>query len=201
MGPDVDALEAAVRAVEAGGVVVFPTETVWGMGGRPDRGDAVERIYQLKGRPADRPLQRLLASPQEIDALAELDDIARRVAERFMPGPLTLVLGARDGGTVGVRVPDHPVALFLLRRTGPLAATSANRSGEPTPADPAAVQGLFADGVDVYLDEGPPPKGISSTVLSLEGREPEILREGVIPRSAIEEVLGFDLRGEGEPPA
>lgn len=191
MGPDVATLEAAVRAVDSGGVVVFPTETVWGMGARPDRDEAVERIYHLKGRPTDRPLQRLLASPEELDTLAALDDVARRVAERFMPGPLTLVVDARDGGTIGVRVPNHPVALALLRRTGPLAATSANRSGEPTPVDPAAIQGLFADGVDAYLDGTPRPAGLASTVLSLVGGEPRLLREGAIPRRGIEEALGF----------
>lgn len=193
MGPDVASLDAAVWALEGGGVVVFPTETVWGVGARPDSSEAVERIYHLKGRPADQPLQRLVASPDDLEALARLDEGARRVAERFMPGPLTLVLGARDGGTIGLRVPDHPVALDLLGRTGPLAATSANRSGEPTPGDLAAIQGLFADGVDAYLGGDPPPKGISSTVLSLAGDEPRLLREGAVPRSELEEVLGRSL--------
>lgn len=190
MGPGVADLDAAVRAVEAGGVVVFPTETVWGMGARPDREEAVERIYHLKGRPHDQPLQRLVATMEELEALAVVEGAVRRVIERFMPGSLTLVLDARDGGTIGVRIPDHPVALALLRRTGPLAATSANRSGEPTPADPAAIQGLFGDGVDAYLDGDPLPAGTSSTVLSVVGAEPELLREGAIPRQAIEEILG-----------
>lgn len=193
MGPDVASLDAAVRALEGGGVVVFPTETVWGIGARPDSSEAVERIYHLKGRPADQPLQRLVASPEDVEALCRLDEGARRVVERFMPGPLTLVLDAREGGTIGLRVPDHPVALDLLGRTGPLAATSANRSGEPTPAELTAIQGLFADGVDAYLDGEPAPRGISSTVLSLAGGEPRLLREGAVPRGGLEGVLGSSL--------
>lgn len=177
--------------MEEGGVVVFPTETVWGIAARPD---AAYRIHELKGRDPDKPLQRLLASPAAIGELAIVDDDVRALAARFMPGPLTLVLRAHDGGTVGVRVPDHPVPLALLERTGPLAATSANLSGGPTPTTLHGVQEVFGAGVDVYLDGEPPTGLVASSVLSLAGEEPELLREGAIAAEALEDALGRPIR-------
>lgn len=198
MGTDV--VGDAVHALERGGVVVFPTETVFGLGGRLDRAQAIDRIFTLKGRARDKPLQVLLASAGRVGEVAHLSPDAERLAALFMPGPLTIVLPAREGvpdlgarGSVGVRVPDHPVAVELLEASGPLAATSANRSGQATQPTLDGVRRVFGDAVDAYVD-GQVGSGPASSVVSLVEGEPELLREGAIGRTELEAVLGRALR-------
>ena len=189
-------LTTALAALDRGGVVAFPTETVFGLGGRLDRPRAIARIFELKGRRPDQPLQVLLRAPDAIGTVAELVNGAAALADAFMPGPITIVLLALDplpelggdGITIGVRVPAHPVAAELIAGAGPLAATSANRSGRSTPDDVDGVRAVFGDAVDVYL-AGDAPGGTASTVVSLVG-EPRLLREGAIGRARIEAVLG-----------
>jgi L-threonylcarbamoyladenylate synthase len=195
---EVTTVERAAAALERGGVVVFPTETVYGLGCRIDRPQAISRIFALKARPQDKSLQVLLPDPSEIGRIARMIDGAEEVVRRFMPGPLTLVLEAREGlpdlgdqpGTVGVRVPDHPVALALLSACGPMSATSANRSGEPTPSTLDGVREIFGDDVDAYVGGGAAPTGLSSTVLSLAGPSPMILREGAVSAESLADALG-----------
>ena len=190
-------MTAAVRTLEAGGLVVFPTETVWGLGCRLDRPRAIERIFTLKGRDPDKPLQVLLGDPSMLGEVAVDVQRAEPLAH-LMPGPLTVVLPARDDlpdlgggpGTVGVRVPDHPAALRIVREAGPTAATSANRSGEPTPITLEAVRAIFGDEVGAYVDAGPGPAGVPSSVLDLTGEVPILLREGAVAAADLEAALG-----------
>jgi len=191
----IEAVEA-LKALERGLVVAFPTETVWGLGARLDRPDGIERLFALKGRERGKPLQVMVASAGSVSRVARVPESVR--IERLLPGPVSLVLRARDalpdlgatGGTVAVRVPDHPVALELLELSGPLATTSANRSGEPTPDTLEGVRGVFGDGVEAYLDGPPAPAGTASTVVDLTGPEPVVLRAGAMGLEEVREALG-----------
>ena len=195
-----DALAAAVRTLGGGGLVAFPTETVFGVAARPDVPDATARIFAAKQRARELTLPVLVADPVTAWSVGVASDEARRLAERFWPGALTLVLPrtarssgwdlGRDEDTVGVRVPDHPTAGEVLARAGPLAATSANRSGEPTPGDCEGVRAVLGDAVNVYICAGPPPSGIASTVVAIRGGSPVVLREGDVKEAEIREVLG-----------
>lgn len=168
----------------------MPTDTVYGLAARVDRPEAVAAIFAAKGRAPALALPVLVAAVGDARALARFDDDAEALAAAFWPGPLTIVLprAARltadlggDGTTVGIRVPDHGPLRGLLGTTGPLATTSANRSGEPTPVDVRGIEAIFGDAVSVYLDGGPASGGPPSTVISLAAEAPTVLREGAIP--------------------
>ena len=185
-------IEAAERAVREGKLVVFPTDTVYGVGSRPDLPGATARIFEAKRRPPRLTLPILAADAARAAEVAELDERARALAERFWPGGLTMVLPRTEASrewdlgaerdTVGVRVPDHQVAQALLRRTGPLAVTSANRSGEPTPPTCGGVRDALGDAVAVYLCADHSVSGAqASTVIDLSGAEARVVREGAIP--------------------
>jgi L-threonylcarbamoyladenylate synthase len=197
-----DAIDDAVAAVRGGRLVVMPTDTVYGIGTRPDDPDATAALFAAKGRPQALELPVLAASREEAERIATFDVRARALAEAHWPGALTIVLRRAEpsvgwdlGGdptTIGVRVPDHPATLALLARTGPLAVTSANRSGEPTPATCDEVRNVFADAVEVYLCQREPLPGLASTVVDLTG-EPRILRQGSVTFGhAIGEASGRD---------
>lgn len=167
-------LTEAAAALAAGRVIAFPTDTVWGLAVRPG-GEAA--IYEIKGRPAELPLILMIASPQQAQEFVDVDRRARWYMERWWPGPLTLVLPA-EKGTLGIRIPDHPLALALLRAAGPLMTTSANRHGEPPAASAAAAARL--PGVAGAL-AGEAGGGEPSTVISLlPGQEMTVIREGAI---------------------
>ncbi|MUV60598.1 L-threonylcarbamoyladenylate synthase [Halobacterium sp. CBA1126] len=182
-----DALDAAADAARGGGLVVYPTETVYGLGADALDPDAVGAVFDAKRRDREKPLS--FAFP-DADAASEhvyWTDTERAFAEEFLPGPVTLVCEKRDsvpdaltGGRdrVGVRVPDHEVALALLDRVAPLTATSANVSGEPSVTDPADLDAEFRARVDAVLDAGETPGGTGSTVVDVERNE--ILREGAV---------------------
>jgi L-threonylcarbamoyladenylate synthase len=168
-------LAEAVAALRVGGVIAFPTDTVYGLavlaGGEG-------KVHQVKGRPAGMPLILMIAEPSQAEAFVTVDRRARWYMERWWPGPLTLVLPAGEG-TLGVRVPDHPLALELLRAAGPLLTTSANRHGEP-PAM-TAEEASRLPGLAGVLDGGRAPGGEPSTVISLlPGKEMTVIREGAI---------------------
>jgi tRNA threonylcarbamoyl adenosine modification protein (Sua5/YciO/YrdC/YwlC family) len=194
-----DAIERAARAVREGELVVLPTDTVYGIGARPDRKKATARLFAVKRRRRDLSLPILVSGPEDAARVAILDDRARALAERFWPGGLTLVLPRAElarrwdlgeaSDTVGVRMPDHGVALALLRTTGPLAVTSANLSAEPTPSDCLGVRAIFGQEVAVYLCAGP-LGGLASTVVDLSGTEAKVLREGAIPSSDVRTAVG-----------
>ncbi|MGH9167044.1 MAG: L-threonylcarbamoyladenylate synthase [Acidimicrobiia bacterium] len=177
----------AVEALAAGRVVGVPTDTVYGLAADPFQKEALERLYELKGRPADRPVALLVASAAQARRVAELTPEAEELGTRYWPGPLTLVLrrspdlpewlGNPERDTVGVRVPDHPVALELLEVAGPLAVTSANRSGDRPVLAAEQAEALFGNRVAVYLP-GVSPGGEASTVLDLTEGAPRVVRSG-----------------------
>lgn len=189
----------AAAAALGGELIVFPTDTVYGLGTRPDDPAATGRVFVAKGRPRDLELPVLVATAQAARSVAVFDERAEVLAGACWPGPLTLVLprGANASGwdlggdpnTVGVRVPHHPLALALLAETGPLAATSANRSGRPPVETCDDLQAIFGEDVAVYLCQGDPVGGVASTVLDLAQGAAAILRDGALPREAIAELL------------
>lgn len=192
--------EAAGRINGGGGVVAFPTETVYGLGARIDHIPALDRIFELKGRPGDNPLIVHISNLDMLRALTPWHDHPRvkALADAFWPGPLALVVPRHPivpdrvtAGldTVAIRMPNHPLALQLIERTGPLAAPSANRSGRPSPTRAGHVVEDFGDELDV-LDGGPCTVGLESTVLDLTSDQAVVLRPGGISSKQIEEVLG-----------
>ena len=200
-GVDPEALREAADRLRTGGLVVFPTETVYGLGANALDAEAVAKIYRVKGRPATSPLIVHVASVEEArEIAAEWPQMAERLAARFWPGPLTLVLLKRPAipaivtaglATVGVRIPDHPMALALIREAGvPVAAPSANRFTELSPTRTGHLPESVRAAADCVLDAGPAPVGIESTVLSLVADPPELLRPGMISRAEIEAVIG-----------
>jgi L-threonylcarbamoyladenylate synthase len=194
------ALEDAIAAVLRGELVVIPTDTVYGIGCRPDYPDATARVFGAKGRPRDLELPILVADVFQARSVAHLDDRASVLCQALWPGALTLVLpraaasrGWQLGGnpdTVGVRAPGHPLALALLAGTGPMAVTSANPSGVPPLTDAEALVATFGDEVAIYLCEDQPLVGVASTVVDLTGDTLSILRQGSVTAAAIDSALG-----------
>ena len=181
----------AARILAKGGLVAFPTDTVYGVGAHVFQPDAVERIYVAKVRPRDKAIPILLPQADDLPLVAEgITETAWLLAERFWPGGLTLVLPRKasipdvvsaGGPTVAVRVPDHPVPLALIAALGaPLAATSANLSGHPSPVTAQEVEAQLGGRIELILDGGQCPGGIPSTVLDLTADPPAILRAGAI---------------------
>lgn len=192
-----------------GGVVAFPTETVYGLGANAEHYEAVRRVFAIKGRPLGHPVIVHLAVEEQMDAWArEIPYEARLLAERFWPGPLTLVLprsarasdlvtGGQD--TVALRVPSDPVAHDILRRAGVgVIAPSANRFGTVSATRAEHVVADFGEAVDMIVDGGPTSVGIESTIVSFAGGVPAVLRPGGITREQIEEALGVPVRVGGE---
>lgn len=182
-------IQAALAAVLDGQVVGFPTDTVYGVGVDPFDLDAVERLFELKGRPANKPVGVLVASPEQAAELGEIGGAAASLAREHWPGALTLIVapkvvlsdwvGDRQRRTVGIRVPDHPLALELLELTGPLAVTSANESGGREAMNDREARDVFGDRVAVYV-EGTAPGGQASTVVDATGVELTVLRQGPV---------------------
>ncbi|HBB16356.1 MAG TPA: threonylcarbamoyl-AMP synthase [Syntrophus sp. (in: bacteria)] len=200
----------AVVLLRSGGVVAFPTETVYGLGADATNDDALRRIFSIKGRPADHPLiVHLAASVQIRDWARDIPSAAYALAERFWPGPLTLILRRRawvsalvTGGqeTIGLRVPAHPVALELLSAFGGgVAAPSANRFGRVSPTSAEHVRQELGDGPDMILEGGACSVGIESTIVSLIDGDPVILRPGGISPVALEQVTGRKVARPGIP--
>jgi L-threonylcarbamoyladenylate synthase len=196
-----DDLLKAAEVIRGGGLVAFPTETVYGLGANALSAAAVERIFVAKGRPANNPVIVHVADPEEVRRVAaDWPAEAQRLAERFWPGPLTLVLPKEPivpavvtagGPTVAVRMPSHPVALALIRLAGvPIAAPSANRSNRLSPTHARHVLRDLDGRIDLILDGGPTPGGIESTVLDLSSRPPRLLRPGLIEPAALEAIIG-----------
>jgi tRNA threonylcarbamoyl adenosine modification protein (Sua5/YciO/YrdC/YwlC family) len=195
-----DPVEEAARAALAGELVVLPTDTVYGLAARPDDAAATARLFEAKGRPAELELPVLVPTPSSARAIARVDARAETLMVRFWAGPLTIVLprsGAsrswRLGGdeeSIGVRMPHHPLALAVLARTGPLAVTSANRSGEPTPATCDGVADVFGTSVSVYLCDERPLEGSASTVVDLASGDVRVLRHGRVDEAVLRAALG-----------
>jgi len=186
--PTPDGLERAARLLGDGQVVAFPTDTVYGVGVASNHPDRLVALFALKDRPLDKRIALLVADlDQVVEAGWEPDDRARSLAERFWPGGLTLVIGA-GAETQGFRAPDHPVTLDLIRRSGPIFATSANRSFEPDTLAADEVLIAFAlqqDELPAVVDGGAVPGGVPSTVVDLSVTPARILREGPISHAEI----------------
>jgi len=207
--PDPDAIARASLVLRRGGLVAFPTETVYGLGANALDAAAVESIYTAKGRPANNPLIVHVAYVADAQRLVtDWPERAELLAARFWPGPLTLVLPRRPdvpdnvtagGATIGIRAPSHPVARALLLAANlPIAAPSANRSTEISPTRASHVFTSLNGRVELILDGGPTSGGLESTVLDLTTRRPTLLRPGLISPSELEAVVGPIKRHHGE---
>jgi L-threonylcarbamoyladenylate synthase len=207
---DAAGVARAAAILRGGGLVAFPTETVYGLGADATDAEAVARIYAAKERPSFNPLIAHLDSFESARIQGLFDDIARKLAEAFWPGPLTLVVPvaptctisdlARAGlDSVGLRVPAHPLAHALLQQAGrPVAAPSANRSGRISPTDADHVLGDLDGRIEAVLDGGASPVGVESTIVSCLDGTPRLLRPGGVPREAIETLIGMKLEGGAE---
>jgi L-threonylcarbamoyladenylate synthase len=196
-------LAAAVTAVRRGQLVVLPTDTVYGVGADAFEPGAIVRLLAAKGRGREMPPPVLVSSPGTLDALAVgVPAYAQALVEELWPGPLTLVCKQQPSlrwdlgetrGTVAVRMPDHPVAIELLERTGPLAVSSANKTGMDAATDADQAEAMLGDAVEVVLDGGPSGGGEASTIVDCTGDRPRVLREGAVSREELATVLeGLD---------
>jgi L-threonylcarbamoyladenylate synthase len=196
-------LEVGAEVIARGGLVVLPTDTVYGVGCDPFSSSAVDALFAAKRRGRDLPLPVLVHGwRQAIGLVDDFTEQAKTLVAAWWPGPLTIVLREAEGigwdlgysrGTVAVRMPKQSFALALIRRTGPLAVTSANRSGEPTPTTVAGIVEQLGPDADLFFDAGPASGGPSSTIVDLTGTRPRLLREGAIPAEEIEQTLGEPL--------
>jgi len=194
-----EAVEAVAAAVSKGRLVVMPTDTVYGVGADAFDPDAVARLLEAKGRGRNMPPPVLIGDPGTIDALlTSLPDYARTLIEHCWPGPLTLIGREQPSlrwdlgdtrGTVAVRMPDDEVALEILRRTGPLAVSSANSTGKPAATSAAAAEEMLGESVEVIVDGGDSPGDTPSTILDVTMDRPRILREGLLTVAELDEIL------------
>lgn len=200
-GTEKEILREAGKILQEGGLVAFPTETVYGLGGDALNPLSSQKIYAAKGRPSDNPLIVHISRWEDISAIVSfIPEEAKKLADKFWPGPLTMVLPKSErvpyettGGldTVAVRMPDNPVALALIEAAGGyVAAPSANRSGKPSPTLAKYVMEDMEGRIDMILDGGALGIGLESTIVDLTGKTPEILRPGYITREMLEKVLG-----------
>jgi L-threonylcarbamoyladenylate synthase len=191
------AIKQAESLVKAGGLIAFPTDTVYGIGVSAFQRNAIDKIYQVKGRSIQKAIPILIGDPETAELITPpLAPIVQKLVDRFWPGPLTLVLpllstlpdNLSPTLTIGLRVPDHPLTRSMLRVTGPLAATSANLSGEPSASTADEVQSQIGSKVDLILDGGKSPGGKASTVLDCTSDKPVILRVGPLSWEDIQSV-------------
>jgi len=192
-------LEVGGEIIARGGLVVLPTDTLYGVACDPFNASAVDALFQAKQRGRDLPLPVLVHTwRQAIGLVDEVTDQAQALIAAWWPGPLTLVMREAPGigwdlgdsrGTVAIRMPKQTFTLALIQRTGPLAVSSANRSGEPTPSEIPDVVSQLGDHVTVFFDAGPAPDGPASSIVDLTGKRPRLLREGAIPADELELVL------------
>lgn len=199
LADDPEALPRALVVLQAGGLVAFPTDTVYGLGALAFNGKAVESIYAAKDRPVEKAIPVLIGQADDLSLVAsEIPGLALNLAARFWPGPLTLVVprhpnlppSVSAGESVGVRIPDHPVARALLNAAGPMAVTSANISGRPSPVEAGDVLSQLGGRIALILDGGVTPGGIPSSVVDCIGAELRVLRVGPIPEKEILAVAG-----------
>ena len=199
---DPQAFSQALAVLQTGGLVAFPTDTVYGVGALVFNAAAVQAIYLAKDRPVGKAIPVLIADAADLLKVSlEVPALASRLAACFWPGALTLVVtkhpdlpdavSATD--TVGVRIPDHPVARALLRVAGPLAVTSANLSGQPSPSTAREVYEQLGGRIVLIIDGGTTPGGVPSTVVDCVGAEPQVLREGPVTKEQIQSCLSGDF--------
>lgn len=192
---DPKSIRRALEVLNKGGLVAFPTDTVYGLGALAFDGTAVESIYFAKDRPVEKAIPVLIGDSADLEKVAtDVTDLVRRLASRFWPGPLTIIVPKTPAlpaavsatETVGVRIPDHPAAQALLRATGPMAVTSANISGQPSPSTALEVFEQLNGRMELIMDGGKTPGGVPSTLVDCTRSEIKILREGPI---SLEQIL------------
>lgn len=200
-GIEYDKLKEVASLINDGGIVIFPTETVYGIGGDAFNEKSVEKIYELKNRPKEKAISLLVGDLSMIDDLAvNVSETERKIIENFFPGPLTIILKKSKKvpdivtagfDTVGVRMPENEIALKLIREVGkPLATPSANISGKPSGTEYSEIIKDFDGKIDCFIDGGKTKIGFASTIVKVENGEIKILREGKITKEDIEKVLG-----------
>jgi L-threonylcarbamoyladenylate synthase len=184
-----------IEILKAGGLVVYPTDTLYGLGADPYDPQSVERLYRVKRRPKGEPVSIVVSGLEEAQRLAHFSDPAIQLWRSFMPGPLTLILEAKPeappypitrDGALGLRMPDHDIPLLLAREFGPLTATSANLHGRSPPATVEEARSQLGEEVDLYIDAGPCPLGEESTVVEVRAGRATIKREGALKRRELE---------------
>jgi L-threonylcarbamoyladenylate synthase len=192
-----NAIQFAIDVLRNDGLVAFPTDTVYGLAAPVDNIDSIERLYIVKGRNTTKAIAVLLGNTDQLSQVVhDMSESARRVAEHFWPGPLTMILPRHAAlpdilaplPTIGVRIPDHPVALALLKAAGPLAVTSANISGEDNTMTARQVMKQLKGRIHLIIDGGRAPGGVPSTVIDCTTPQPEILREGPISLKQLLEI-------------
>jgi len=197
-----ETIQAALKILRAGGLVAFPTDTVYGVGALAFDGKAVESIYVAKMRPIEKAIPVLIADAADMEKVGmDIPEVAYQLAARFWPGPLTCLIPKQPTlpnsvsatETVGVRVPDHEVARALLRAAGPMAVTSANISGQPSPSTAQEVFNQLGGRIDLIIDGGTPPGGVPSTLVDCTGQDLKILREGPITLEEIRQKLSSPI--------
>lgn len=193
-----NAISHAVDVLERGGVVAFPTDTVYGLGALAFNAESVDRLYAIKGREHSKAIAVLIGSPEDLPHIASgPSQAAQQLAQRFWPGPLTLVVPRStrlpevlsQSETIGIRIPDHEVARKLLAAAGPMAVTSANLSGQANTRTAQEVLDQLEGRIHLIIDGGPTPGDTPSTVVDMTGRQPKILREGPISEAEIKKAL------------
>lgn len=199
--PNINGIIECAEILAKGGIAVFPTETVYGVGANAYDTRAVERLYTAKCRPRGKALLCHLFSSDQAEEIGYLDDTARALLKAFTPGPLTVIVKKKPCigdnvtsgmDTVGLRFPSNNVFLALAKQCGfPIAATSANISGETSPAEAKAAINSLGDRVDAVIDSGVTPVGVPSTIISLAENKPVILRQGAVTEKMINEVIGI----------
>lgn len=195
-----DVIIEGAKFIKKGGIVVFPTETVYGIGTNSLNDAGLKKLYELKDRPINKPISVLISNKEMINKVAKnITERQWKVISKFFPGPLTIVLDKQDYlsdiltaglNTIGVRMPDNEIALKLIELVGvPLATSSANISGEPAFTNLSSIQEVFKDKIDYYIDGGDSKIGVASTVVRVTDDDVIILREGTISKEQIEEAL------------
>lgn len=190
-GAEIDNL---AKIVKSGGLVVYPTDTLYGLGADPFNDSAVKKVFISKNRPFDMPLSVAVSDARMLESIAVLNDPARKLISRFLPGPLTIILTKKPSisdllssgdNQIGIRIPDHPFALRLIRKIGPITTTSANLHSHPEPVTVEMAKKDLGEAVDVYVDCGETKHKLGSTIVDVSEGDIEIVRAGVISKEEI----------------
>lgn len=186
--------EAVCEALDAGQLIVYPTDTLYGLGCDPFDGRAVERVFEVKRRPAGQPIALALAAPDQVPFYGHMTRLTQAFVAKHLPGPVTILLRATTAappalvsadGLLGIRVPDHPVAQSISKAFGPITTTSANLHGGPSPATCDEAWRQLGDAVDLYIDCGPTRHARESTIVDLTGESIKVIREGALSRGEL----------------
>lgn len=176
-----DELSLAVKILKSGGIVIFPTDTVYGIGCRCDNGDALERIYKIKARPKDQPFPHLVSSLSQVEKIANVTPLAKKLINKYWPGALTIIVDCDDGQKIGFRMPDNKNLLYIIDKVGvPIIGTSANFHTQPSPKSYEELDPDIIKKAD-YVLKGDCQKGIESTVVDATENKLKILRQGAVP--------------------